>query len=596
MKRNNLHNRIIFFLVLAIFCGCQYQVDFSTIYVSTQGNDDNNGRSVDSPLYSLSEAFQRISENHETNVNQKIVLDGGTYFLDSTLIISASKYSGLQSLTIESSGNNPVIISGGRKIENKWNQVSDSLWTVTIDRAEGINQLFCEGQRLTRSRWPNHYIYADSVNVKDCFLRIKTESFPIVNKLNGIELHTTGKWHFIRQMIDHVEQHSGGVNFYTVTEIGPECSSTKVSLEDRMYFENHLAFVDSENEWFFDQSNRLLYLQTKKNPNDLVFYYPVFEELVRIEGSKGENLRNIEFRGLSFKHTRWKMGEEERKGIQGGIWGTLKNKPVYAPPAALSLRYVSAAVIDHCEFTNLGEGAIAIEAGCHDIKIEENNFSDVGSNVIQIGRRSGIVGKGHPLHHDYIDSSDAPTNCLITNNIISNCGVTDMGSIGIWLGYTNHNIISHNTVTDLPYSGITSGWRWDTVASNTHDNQIIWNHIARCMQYANDGAGIYTSGNQPNTIIGNNLVVDIKGCEMWAHGIYNDEGSGNIEVTGNVVMNVMDHDYFFHRNMWKTMNVHSNNGIEGKLELQATSKYVKYLDFKNQPDYNQSQYGANLDK
>jgi hypothetical protein len=54
-------------------------------------------------------------------------------------------------------------------------------------------------------------------------------------------------------------------------------------------------------------------------------------------------------------------------------------------------------------------------------------------------------------------------------------------------------------------------------------------------QKLSDGGGIYTLGNMPGTIIRDNHIHDNGGAPG---GIYLDEGSGFIEITGNVVCNV----------------------------------------------------------
>lgn len=77
------------------------------------------------------------------------------------------------------------------------------------------------------------------------------------------------------------------------------------------------------------------------------------------------------------------------------------------------------------------------------------------------------------------------------------------------------------------------------------------------MQVLNDGGGIYTLSNQPDTIIRGNHVHDNRG---WPGGIYLDEGSGFIEVTGNSVHNVRTAINFNNRaqNRIATCKVHDN--------------------------------------
>jgi len=67
------------------------------------------------------------------------------------------------------------------------------------------------------------------------------------------------------------------------------------------------------------------------------------------------------------------------------------------------------------------------------------------------------------------------------------------------------------------------------------ENRITSNHIHHVMRELQDGGGIYTLGNQPGTIIAGNHIHDNRGTPG---GIYLDEGSGFIEITGNLVHNV----------------------------------------------------------
>ena len=63
------------------------------------------------------------------------------------------------------------------------------------------------------------------------------------------------------------------------------------------------------------------------------------------------------------------------------------------------------------------------------------------------------------------------------------------------------------------------------------------NHIHHTMQTMQDGGCIYTLGNMPDSVIRGNHLHDNNGAPG---GIYLDEGSGFIEVVGNLVYNVND--------------------------------------------------------
>jgi len=143
-------------------------------------------------------------------------------------------------------------------------------------------------------------------------------------------------------------------------------------------------------------------------------------------------------------------------------------------------------------------------------------------------------------------------------------------------------------ICHLPYTGISVGWGWgeeDAGGGAPHyhqpfryetptpakNNRIESNHIHHVMQELDDGGGIYTLSNQPGTIIRGNHIHDSRG---WPGGIYLDEGSAFIQVTGNSVNKVRRAMNFNNRsqNRIATCNVHDNFfGVPGKLPQAPTT-------------------------
>jgi hypothetical protein len=150
--------------------------------------------------------------------------------------------------------------------------------------------------------------------------------------------------------------------------------------------------------------------------------------------------------------------------------------------------------------------------------------------------------------HHPLNQSDVVRDNVITNCTIRNIGTVFEGSVGIFVGYANGTVISHNETYDLPYSGISVGWGWGeedagggaypipyTYATPTPAGatRIEYNHIHNVMQKRDDGGGVYTLGNQPGTVIRGNYIHE--NGPGGPGGIYLDEGSGYIEITGNVL-------------------------------------------------------------
>ena len=142
--------------------------------------------------------------------------------------------------------------------------------------------------------------------------------------------------------------------------------------------------------------------------------------------------------------------------------------------------------------------------------------------------------------------------------------------MGVFAGYTEGTTIAHNEITSLPYSGISVGWGWgeedagggkpeyqqpfkyDT-PTPAKNNRIECNNIHDVMKRTNDGAGIYTLGNQPGTVIRGNYIHDCKTISKNIHGwsvhagIYLDEGSGFIDVAWNLVHDVPNPAHYNNR-------------------------------------------------
>jgi hypothetical protein len=243
-------------------------------------------------------------------------------------------------------------------------------------------------------------------------------------------------------------------------------------------------------------------------------------------------------------------------------------------------------------FARLGGAGLDLEFGVQDNVISGCRFFDISGTAIQIGDVQ--VDDHHP---------DDPRKIVKNNSVVScfvhDCGRDYWGSVGIFAGYTEGTVIAHHEITRLPYSGISVGYGWgeEDAGGNpayhqpfryetptpARDNRIESNHIHDVMPKLLDGAGIYTLGNMPGSVIRGNHVYDctgnVKAGRGPVAGIYLDEGSGFIEVTGNVVyrVNVPMNYNNLAQNRKATCREHGNwtyTQLEDLAELPAEAKEV----------------------
>lgn len=64
--------------------------------------------------------------------------------------------------------------------------------------------------------------------------------------------------------------------------------------------------LDSPSEWFFDKTQRKLYLWfngTTAPPSDLKFIATKLKRLIEVKGTFGDPVKNVTIKGLSFRDT-----------------------------------------------------------------------------------------------------------------------------------------------------------------------------------------------------------------------------------------------------------------------------------------------------
>lgn len=184
-----------------------------------------------------------------------------------------------------------------------------------------------------------------------------------------------------------------------------------------------------------------------------------------------------------------------------------------------------------------------IEYGSQDNRVSGCHFYDISGSAIQIG--DVLEDDHHPDDPRKIVKDNSVTNCYIHD-----CCVEYMSGVGVFVGYTDGTHVAHNEICRLPYSAISVGWGWGkedagggvyeqpycyTTPTPSGNNRIEFNHIHHIMEPMMDGAGVYTLSSQPGTVIQGN---HIHNNPRPMGGIYLDEGSGFIEVVGNLVYNV----------------------------------------------------------
>ena len=522
-------------------------------YVATDG-DDNNIGSAEKPFATLERARNVVRKLIEKGLDRDVlvIIRGGTYQLERPLVLGLED-SGTSEHSItyttypgHSWSGETVVISGGRPITG-WKKAGDNLWTAQVPEVKSgkwwFRQLFADGRRLVRGRFPNDGVLTIR-EVSDDVKRIAfTEPVTATEPIGSdAELVVLQNWSITRGRVVSI----AGDIVQTATPMGwIGHIQTTAHPKKSAYLEHALAFVDQPGEWYLDRrSGTLTYMASDgENPAQHSFYAPKLEQLLIVVGREDNPICNVHFHGLTFEHTEWPLPEEGYRGIQAGYYGTSlePKKPVYGQPAAIELQYTEKCSFELCRVARTGASGITLAAGCKKNKIACCEFLDIGCNAINIGHKLKPPLVNHPMEWHWENPNDVPINNEVVNNYIHHCGEVSFGAVGIFVAFTQQTKISHNLITDMPYTGISIGWSWNTIPTSQQRCLVEYNHIYNVMKCLADGGGIYTLGFQSGTILRGNLIHDVPRSAFTFgadnNGFFFDQGSKGFHAEGNIVYN-----------------------------------------------------------
>lgn len=313
---------------------------------------------------------------------------------------------------------------------------------------------------------------------------------------------------------------------------------------DKCYLENSYTFIDQDNEWALATWGGLYYRGS--DPRNDTFIAPNIEQLVVVQGSEGNRVKNLTFQGLRFEHANWNLPAEGYQGHQAGF--RYVGSTSTPPPAAITFTYTEDCELKYCQVRFCAAAGVHLSVGSYNDTVEGCSLHNLGS--------IGILA-GHP--NTWSEGYLRTAYGYIHNNYVQYVGRQYFDAAGIWEAFMRYTEISRNLVAYLPYTGISAGWAWGPNETTQQNILITYNWVHDVMRFMNDGGGIYTLGAHPNSTIGHNLVENVGWSGQFVSGLYADEGSSYMTWYGNVVNNMLwGHCYNQNPNSW---SVAVNNNI-----------------------------------
>ena len=539
-----------------------------TVYVSTEGDDSNDGNTLETAVASLEQAqtlVQTYLDEGGTGDCQ-ILIDDGEYFLSAPLNLTQQDTANGNSLYIRAINANEAILTGSKQVEpdsitEVYDEALGRVWKIPCTNK--INQLYIDNNYAIRARFPDAGEELRLLTWDTTLQNIIIDSQDIVgfdvSDFAGSTLVANIMWAESYLRILNVEDNgtTSAVNF-VAADLGVFSRSTPQIKERQSYhFENAKAFLNTSGEWYYAADEGVVYYlpYEYERLNNTIVRIPYTEELLTVKGTAESPVTGVFVEGLNFKWTNngyvdGKLGNQANKddGSNKRFSGTSNDG---RPISAISLEYAAEITFSGNVFSCMGGGAIDLIEGVQDTVIEKNVFKAIGGNGVFAGAINYYVDQVSTEETSFIK------NIKIENNYFNDVAWQEYSGCPIILNYAVDSKISYNTISNAKYTGISVGWGWQkTELPFLKNNEISYNKVTNVVSLMSDGAAIYMVGCQPNSVIKNNYIDNVynsvykfpndlydEDLVKWSTaGIYLDQGVGGtsetdkVQVTDNLIV------------------------------------------------------------
>ncbi len=493
------------------------------IFVSPDGSDENTG-TKESPVKTVQKALE-LAKSLEKD--------------EKVIAFSKGEYS-VSALTLTDDCNNIVfyaedeaVFNGGVTLNtadfvqykdnikmldlNKYGVTKDQIGQVKAfgqfntsekyDEAGSIYcELFCDGERMTLSRYPNEGEYLktgkiiDNGDSKETYTNSGTQQNPDWENMKNPRGGTFGVdedvfdrmatwknsddiWLFGYFQYDWADSTTPLASF-DESSVTTKYASVYGFKEDMpYYFFNVFEELDTEGEWYIDKENLTLYFIPPDDFESKSIQLSLeVDDLITLD-----NAENITLEGITLCGTR-----------AGAIKGTGNN-----------------VTVKNCTIKNVGETAVDLEG--EKILIENNTITATG--------KAGVVLTGGD--RETLKSSEN----VVTNNLIydwSQVYQTYQAAVAL---HGVGGVCSHNEIYDSPHEAI-------TYSGNNHI--IEYNVIHDVVLKSSDAGAIYAgrSWSQYGNVVRYNCIYNIGSGEFAPSGIYFDDALSGQEAYGNLLVNI----------------------------------------------------------
>ena len=422
------------------------------------GGDDANPGTYARPFATLQRA-QQAARGVRDDEPVAVCLREGTYYLPETLVFtSADSGTPAAPVVYQACDNERAIISGGLRLDLKWEPYRDGIMQTKVPAGLVTDQLFVNGRRQPMVRYPNFDPDQRIFNgyAPDAFSpeRAARWADPRGGYIHAMHRHMWGDYHYriTGKQADGSVAYEGGWQ-----------NNRQMGMHAKYRFvENIFEELDAPGEWFLDGKT-----------STLLFCPPVgvdlagatveavrLRHLIEFQGTQDDPVCFVTLQGLTFRHaTRTFMDNKEP--LLRSDWTTYRGGAVVFNGAE------DCAVAD-CFIDQVGGNAIFVNKYNRRIAVRGCHIANVGANgVAFVGAPDAVrsplfeYGQRHSLAE--IDMTPGPRTqnfpaaCLVEDCLIYRSGRVEKQTAPVQIAMAKDVTVRHCSIYDVPRAGINIG-------------------------------------------------------------------------------------------------------------------------------------------
>ena len=532
----------------------------------------------------------------------RVLLRGGTYFLDEPLVFTA-RDSGTASgpVTWAAYPAERVVISGGQPLTG-WREDTvngKACWSVTVPTvARGkwyCTQLFVNGERRYRARLPKHGFHHFAglparEAKKDTGQLFHGAMSALFNPgeirawrhLEDIEVVVPDHWYENHLRVRRVDEKAHTVYFATPGR--SRFSRDETGKSARFCVNNVFEALTEPGEWYLERrTGKLRYIPLPHEKlNEVEIVAPRLEVLLLLAGDprnpKG-TVRHLRFEGLDFRHQEWALPATESGALQAAI----------NVPAAVRLVGAEDCAFYACQVSRVAGYGIEVMHGSHRNRIVACALYDLGGGGVKIGHEGGLPKGWVESAFRGIDyrrlgwgphqqeGGKAPGRDLSAGagTSVSDCAIHDGGrlfasAIGVWVGTAAGTAFATttSTISTTPASPAAGrGVRLRRTSRSTTSSSTITSTTSATARSATWAASTRWACS-PGRSSAATLIHDVNSLRLRRLGHLSGRGQHGILIENNLVYNTKCGG--FHQHYGRDNQVRNNifaYGRENQLQI-----------------------------